>query len=83
MFIFQYVVFAKKGTNAYWRIENKVYYSDMTLYKDLSKGVSERLEKITKSAEVIKTVFPKNVKKYLEEWEKREKVYRVWKPKKG
>ncbi len=78
-----YIVFAKKGTNAYWRIENKVYYSDMTLYKDLSKGVNDRLEKITKKAEVIKSIFPKNIKKYLEDWEKREKVYRVWKPKKS
>ena len=78
-----YIVFAKKGTNAYWRIENKVYYSDMTLYKDLSKGVRERFARITKKAGIVKAVFPKNVKKFLKDWEKREKVYRVWKPKKG
>lgn len=75
-----YIVLAKKGTNAYWRIENKLIFSDMTLYKDLSKSVRDRFSKISKRAGALKSVFPNNVKKFLENWEKKEKVYRVWKP---
>lgn len=77
-----YIVLAKKGTNAFWRIENKLIYSDMTLYKGLGKHVRDRFSKLTKKASAIKTVFPSNVQKFLNDWDKREKVYRLWKAKK-
>lgn len=77
-----YIVFAKKGTNAFWRIQNKLYFSDITLYKGLSKHIKDRLSRMTKRAAAIKSVLPNNINRFLKKWEKKEKVHRIWDPKK-
>ncbi|MBS1266768.1 MAG: hypothetical protein MAG795_00737 [Candidatus Woesearchaeota archaeon] len=74
-----YIVLAPSGTNAFWRIENDLVYADLSIYKDLSKKLRNKLNKLINTT-TNGTIFPKKVKKFLNTWEKKEKVNRVWKP---
>ncbi len=74
-----YIVLAPDGTNAHWRIENDLIYSDMNLYDDIHKGIRDKMTKLMKSTP-LKSIFPKRVQKFLERVEKKEKVYRIWEP---
>jgi len=74
-----YIVLAPSGTNAYWRIENDLAYADIGLYDDLNKKLRDKLARLTNKTN-NGTIFPNKVKKFLNNWEKKEKISRVWKP---
>ncbi|RMF05460.1 hypothetical protein D6764_04635 [Candidatus Woesearchaeota archaeon] len=79
-----YLVFAKRGTEAYYRIENGLTYADADLYTRLNSKLRKELESIVRKALRVESVLPKQVKKLIDDFQKeekkREKVARVWKP---
>ncbi|MCK5176626.1 MAG: hypothetical protein KAQ92_02785, partial [Candidatus Aenigmarchaeota archaeon] len=76
-----YIVFAPKGTTAYQRIEEGLIYSDPDLYKDLSNNLTKELNALIKRAGKFENILPKSIKKAIDEYKKKEKVTRVWRPK--
>lgn len=70
-----YMIFAKKGTPAHWRLTEGLYYINTSLYKDLSKSFERYLKRaITKNKLVKNFISP-----YLKKSDK-EKVNHLWQP---
>lgn len=72
-----YIVFAKKGTSAYWRISEGLIYSDLSAYKELSKSFERYLKRILRKNEIVHQLLSEHV---FNTMGKREKVKRIWKP---
>ncbi|MCD6523273.1 MAG: mechanosensitive ion channel [Candidatus Diapherotrites archaeon] len=77
-----YVVYAPRGTKAYWRIKNKLYYSDPIHYKKISKGLERKLKQIFRESKRVKDVFPEYLREFLDEYRaaETERIERLWKP---
>ncbi|MBN2127147.1 MAG: C39 family peptidase [Candidatus Diapherotrites archaeon] len=71
-----YLVFAKKGTPAYWRINEGLIYSDVDSYKDLSKSFERYLKRILRKSDTITRLLSEHLSVKLS----REKPKRIWKP---
>ena len=72
-----YIVFAKQGTSAYWRISEGLVYADVSLYRELSKSFERYLKKILRQNEAINQLLSEHVFKALG---KSNRPVRVWKP---
>jgi hypothetical protein len=75
-----YIVIAPEGTNARWRIENGLVYSDKSSYEELSKTLEARLTKILRQGRILGDVMPIPVQDYIEDWRSDRYVSRLWKP---
>ncbi len=78
-----YIAYAPKGTKAFWRIQNKLYYSDPVHYKTLSKALERKLKQIFREANRAgEDVFPEYVREFLDEFRsaESERIERLWKP---
>lgn len=75
-----YIVFAPEGTTAYHRIEERLIYSDPSLYKDLSNKLKKELYRLTEKSEMLENVLPMKVKNFIRKWKEKEKIARLWKP---
>ncbi|RLG14281.1 MAG: hypothetical protein DRN66_02455 [Candidatus Nanohalarchaeota archaeon] len=76
-----YIVLAPRGTKAYHRIEEGLIYSDPGLYIDLSNNLMKELNSLIKKTGKLENVLPRNLKKIIDEYKKKEKITRVWRPK--
>ena len=74
-----YLVYAPKGSTAYYRIKNGLFYSDKTLYEDITKKLEKELDKILTNSKIIENILPPKLRKYMKKKEKEEKVIRLWK----
>lgn len=72
-----YIVFAKKGSSAYWRLTEGLYYSDVSLYEDLSRSFERYLKKTMRESRLVKEFVSPFVELFLEP---DEKVKHIWKP---
>ena len=77
-----YVAYAPRGTKAYWRVKNKLVYSNPIHYDELSKGIERKLKQIFRESKLVKDVFPEYVREFLDEFKtaESEKIQRLWKP---
>lgn len=78
-----YIIVAPKGTNAYWRIENGLIYSEKNYYDELSKTLEARLRKIVRQGRLLQSVMPGSAEEYMEKWRSDEPVTRLWKSDEG
>ncbi|RLG70315.1 MAG: hypothetical protein DRO04_02045 [Candidatus Iainarchaeum archaeon] len=69
-----YLVFAKKGTAAYWRIKQNLLYFNTAAYKELSKSLENYLLRIMRKSRALKEILSPLVK------ERMEAVTHLWKP---
>lgn len=72
-----YILFAKKGSPAYWRLSEGLIYSDVKAYKDISKSFERYLKRAFRERAMISElisehIYPKLVKNV--------KVKQLWKP---
>jgi len=72
-----YLVFAKKGTSAFWRLSEGLIYSDITAYKELSKSFERYLKKLIRRNATINDLLSEHVFKAMGG---DKKPQRVWKP---
>ncbi len=73
-----YLVFAKKGTPAYWRINEGLIYSDVDSYKDLSKSFERYLKRILRKSNTINRLLSEHLSEKLSK--EKLKPKRIWKP---
>ena len=71
-----YVVFARKGTSAFWRLNEGLIYSNVSSYKNLSKSFERYLKRQFRQRNLINEVISEHITPKL----KTEKVKHVWKP---
>ncbi len=72
-----YIVFAKEGSPAFWRLTEGLIYSDVSAYKDLSKSLERHLKRILRKNNLVKSF----ISPYLEKFFKKEKnIKPLWKP---
>ncbi len=76
-----YIVLAPKGTTAYHRLEKGLIYSDPDLYNNLSNNLTKDLNKLIGHAGKLEEILPKSIKRTIEEYKRKDKVVRVWRPK--
>ena len=75
-----YIVLAPKGTTAYHRLEKGLIYSDPGLYNNLSNNLTKDLNALMQKAARLENILPKSIKKTIEDYKRKEKVTRVWRP---
>ncbi|MBL7054807.1 mechanosensitive ion channel [Candidatus Woesearchaeota archaeon] len=75
-----YIAFAPEGTTAYYRIEEGLIYSDPSLYNDLSNKLKKELFNLTEKSEMLESVLPIKIKKFIRKWKEKEKIARLWRP---
>ncbi|QGA80672.1 mechanosensitive ion channel domain-containing protein [Candidatus Nanohalobium constans] len=74
-----YIVLAREGTNAHWRLKNDLIYSEKEEYEDLSKTLENRLRKIMRQGRVLTDVMPVSVRGYIEKWSReKDEFSREW-----
>ncbi|MFH1588262.1 MAG: C39 family peptidase [Candidatus Diapherotrites archaeon] len=73
-----YLVFAKKGTSAFWRINEGLIYADVNSYKDLSKSFERYLKRLLRKNETIKQILSEHIMEIIEKTKNAPK--RIWKP---
>jgi hypothetical protein len=78
-----YLVFAPRGTSAYWRLKKGLLYADRDLYGVLSKNLEEKFEGLIRKSSFIKNVVPESLRSFVKEWEERYKIGRLWRPEKA
>ncbi|RMF54359.1 hypothetical protein D6745_05575 [Candidatus Woesearchaeota archaeon] len=76
-----YIVFALDGTSAYQRIVDGLIYSSPDFYKAITRNIEKKLAKLHESSASLKKILPDKVGKYIDEYNKKEKIARIWKPK--
>ncbi len=76
-----YIVLAPKGTTAYHRIEKGLVYSDPDLYNNLSNNLTKDLNRLINHAARLENILPKSIKKAIEDYKRKDKVTRIWRPK--
>ncbi len=77
-----YIAYAPRGTKAYWRVKNKLYYSDPIHYEKLSKGIERKLKQVFRQSKRVKDVFPSYLREFIDEFKSTEveRIERLWKP---
>lgn len=73
-----YYVLAPEATNARWRLEKGLLYSDKNYYDELSKTLETRLTKTMRQGRILSDVMPSSVRDYLEDWRSESYVSRLW-----
>ncbi|MCH7902340.1 C39 family peptidase [archaeon] len=71
-----YIIFAKKGTSAFWRLNEGLIYGDTASYKNLSKSFERYLKRQLRQNNMINEIISEHLLSGMEE----EKVKHVWKP---
>lgn len=61
-----YLVYAKKGSPAYWRITEKLFYGDVSAYQSISKSFERYLKKVLRKSRVVNTFLSPHVKNRIE-----------------
>ncbi len=75
-----YVAYAPRGTRAYWRIQNKLYYSNPMYYEKLTKTFERKLKQILRETKRVENVLPEYLKELLDDYRaaEEEKIKRLW-----
>ncbi len=60
-----YIVFAKKGSTAFFRIKNKLYYSNPDYYENLNKTAERKLKQIMRKLNDNNYIYPNNLPEVL------------------
>ncbi len=71
-----YFIFAKKGTSAYWRLNEGLIYGNVASYKNLSKSFERYLKRQFRQRNLINELVSEHILSNF----KQEKVKHVWKP---
>jgi len=71
-----YFVFAKKGTSAFWRLNEGLIYGDVSSYKSLSKSFERYLKRQFRQRNMINEIISEHLAPKIKE----EKVKHIWKP---
>jgi len=71
-----YIIFAKKGTSAFWRLNEGLIYSNVASYKNLSKSFERYLKRQFRQRNLINEIISEHLLSSVKE----EKVKHVWKP---
>ena len=71
-----YIVFAKKGTSAFWRLNEGLIYGDVASYKNLSKSFERYLKRQFRQRNMINEIISEHLLSKV----KSDKVKHVWKP---
>jgi hypothetical protein len=71
-----YLVFAKKGSSAYWRISENIIYTDVSAYEELGKSFERYLRKLLRQSSTINNLLSEHVFKKLAGVKTRQ----LWKP---
>ncbi|MFH1391153.1 MAG: C39 family peptidase [Candidatus Diapherotrites archaeon] len=71
-----YFVFAKKGTSAFWRLNEGLLYGDVASYKNLSKSFERYLKRQFRQRNMINEIISEHLAPKIKE----EKVKHIWKP---
>ncbi|MCR4335753.1 MAG: C39 family peptidase [archaeon] len=71
-----YFIFAKKGTSAFWRLNEGLLYGDVGSYKSLSKSFERYLKRQFRQRNMINEIISEHLAPKIKE----EKVKHVWKP---
>ncbi|MBU0635708.1 C39 family peptidase [Candidatus Micrarchaeota archaeon] len=71
-----YIIFAVKGSSAYWLLSKRITYTDANMYKSLSKGAEKHLRRLWRKHALIKDIISEHVSSKIEE----PKVTPIWKP---
>ncbi len=72
-----YIVFAKKGTPAFWRLGEGLIYSEASAYKDLSKSFERYLKKTLRKKAMIPSIISEHLSPLIHD---EKMLKRVWKP---
>lgn len=56
-----YLVFAKRGSPAYWRITEKLFYGDVSAYQSISKSFERYLKKVLRKSRVVNNFLSPHV----------------------
>jgi hypothetical protein len=72
-----YIIFAKRGTSAYWRINEGLVYSNIEAYRELSKSFERYLKKLIRKNETIHNLLSEHVFNALRNVNSPK---RLWKP---
>ena len=75
-----YIVFAKKGTSAFWRINQGLVYSDSSAYKGLSKSFERYLKRLVRKTASIHDLIAEPVSQSIKG--EPSKVTPLWTPRK-
>ena len=70
-----YIIFAKKGTPAHWRLTEELYYINASLYEDLSKSFERYLKRAISKNKLVKDFISPYLKKTDDG-----KIDHLWKP---
>ena len=62
-----YVVFAKKGSPAFWRITEKLLYGDVSAYQSISKSLERYLKKVLRKSRTVNTFLSPHVEHKIKE----------------
>ena len=73
-----YLVFAKKGSSAYWRVTEGLIYADASAYEELGKSFERNLRKMIRQSATINNLLSEHVFKNLRSKYKGTK--QIWKP---
>lgn len=74
-----YLLFAKRGTPAYWRVVQNLPYTNISAYSELSKSFERYLKKLLHKNQAISHLLSEHVFSALGE---KPSITRLWKPKK-
>jgi hypothetical protein len=76
-----YLIFAKKGTPAFWRIQEGLIYANVASYKNLSKSFERYLNKLIRRKSIVNELLSEFVfNKISSDPEK--KIKKIWVPEK-
>lgn len=71
-----YVIFAKKGSSAFWMLSRGARFVDVNMYESISKGLEKQLRRLMRKQSLSKRLFSEHVVSKIEE----QRVRPVWKP---
>jgi small-conductance mechanosensitive channel len=61
-----YLVYAKRGSPAYWRITEKLFYGDVSAYQSISKSFERYLKKVLRKSRVVNNFLSPHVQNRIE-----------------
>ncbi|MCR4369294.1 MAG: C39 family peptidase [archaeon] len=71
-----YIVFAQKGTSAFWRLNEGLIYGDVSSYKNLSKSFERYLKRQFRQRNMLNEIISEHLLPKIKE----DKAKHVWRP---
>lgn len=76
-----YLIFGKKGTPAFWRIQEGLIYANVSSYKNLSKSFERYVNKLIRRKSVVNDLLSEFVFSEISKDPER-KIKKIWVPEK-